>query len=201
MKHVDAEPPVNRTRQAQAVLDTASKLFYANGIHSVGVDRIAAESGVAKKTIYNRFGSKENLVLAYLQQRETQWRAQLHEHLQRHPEPSVDRILAVFDAAIAWYPGRSTKGCSAVNARAEEGPNPLEHVIFQEVTGQKAWLRTQFIDLCAEAGVSDPERVGCQLQLLLEGGLVTLGTRAFEDPLSLARETAALLLQYAQSTV
>ncbi|WP_072948176.1 TetR/AcrR family transcriptional regulator [Rhodococcus koreensis] len=199
MPIADTDAPVTLTRQAQTVLDTASQLFYAHGIHAVGVDRIASESGVTKKTLYNRFGSKENLVLAYLQQRENQWRTILHDHVQRHPEPGIDRILAVFDAANSWYPGRSTKGCSAVNARAEEGPDPIGHLIPQEVTEQKIWMRARFSELCAEAGFTDPGRVACQLQLLLEGALVTLGTRAFDSPVALARETAALILRNSPS--
>jgi AcrR family transcriptional regulator len=188
---------VTLTPGARRVLDTASRLFYAHGIHAVGVDRVALESGVTKKTLYERFGSKERLVLAYLREREDQWRAVLAEHLDRHPEPGVDRILAVFDAAIAWYPGRSTKGCSAVNARAEEDAEPSGHLIPQEVTEQKVWMRKRFSRLCSEAGYVEPDELSCQLQLLLEGGLVTLGTRAFDAPLTIARRTAATLLDVA----
>lgn len=119
MTSVEVRPHAKLTRGARSILDTASRLFYAHGIHAVGVDRIALESGVTKKTLYERFGSKERLVLAYLREREDLWRSVLEQHLDAHPEPGTDRVLAVFDAAISWYPGRSTKGCSAVNARAE----------------------------------------------------------------------------------
>jgi AcrR family transcriptional regulator len=190
----DTDSSARLTRGAQRILDTASQLFYAHGIHAVGVDRIAAESGVTKKTLYDRFGSKENLVLAYLRRREDQWRSILHDHLELHPEPGVDRILAVFDAADSWYPGRSTKGCSAVNARAEEDPEPVGHLIPEEVTEQKTWMRERFASLCREAGFADPERLACQLQLLLDGALVTLGTRAFDAPIEVARDTAVTLL-------
>jgi AcrR family transcriptional regulator len=193
----DVTAPVKLTPGAQRVLDTASRLFYAHGIHAVGVDRVAAESGVTKKTLYERFGSKERLVLAYLRQREDQWRAILEEHLERCPEPGVDRVLAVFDAALAWYPDRSTKGCSAVNARAEEDPDPVGHVIADEVTAQKVWMRERLAQLCSEAGYPAPDELACELQLLLEGGLVTLGTRAFAAPLTVARRTAETLLQLA----
>lgn len=186
--------PRQLTRGAQRILDTASQLFYAHGIHAVGVDRVAAESGVTKKTLYDRFGSKENLVLAYLRRREDQWRSILQEHLELHPEPGVDRILAVFDAANSWYPDRSTKGCSAVNARAEEDPEPVGHVIPEEVTAQKIWMRERFASLCRDAGFTDPDRLACQLQLLLDGALVTLGTRAFDAPIEVAREAAMSLL-------
>lgn len=183
------------TPAAEEVLATASGLFYAHGLHAVGVDRIAEESGVTKKTLYERFGSKEGLVLAYLKRREDQWRNHLEQHLEReHPEPGVDRVLAVYDAADDWYTGRSTKGCSAVNARAEAGPEGEGQSIPVEVTAQKMWMLRRFGELCAEAGLAEPEALARQLLLLLEGALVTLGTRSFADPLRIARQTAQALI-------
>lgn len=182
------------TPAAEKILATASALFYAHGLTTIGVDRIAEESGVTKKTLYERFGSKEGLVLAYLKRREDQWRNHLERHLEQHPEPGVDRVLAVFDAADLWYTGRSTKGCSAVNARAEAGPEPAGQSIPVEVTAQKTWMLRRFGELCSEAGLAEPEASARQLLLLLEGALVTLGTRSFGDPMTVARQTAQTLL-------
>lgn len=183
------------TPAAQQTLDTAARLFYDQGIHAVGVDLIARESGVTKKTLYERFGSKENLVLAYLRQREHRWREALAEHLERHPEPGIDRVLAVFDAAAAWFPEHAAKGCGAVNARAESAAEPApDQRLPVEVTAEKTWMLRRFVELVAEAGVAEPERHGRALMLLLEGALVTLATRAFADPLLAARDTARLLL-------
>lgn len=182
------------TPAAERILATASSLFYAHGLHAVGVDRIAEESGVTKKTLYERFGSKEGLVLAYLRRREDQWRNALDQFLEQHPKPGTDRVLAVFDAADLWYTGRSTKGCSAVNARAETDPDPAEQSIPIEVTGQKTWMLARFRELCEEAGFADADSLSQQLLLLLEGALVTLGTRSFDGPMGVAREAAASLL-------
>ncbi len=185
-------PPL--TRAAQRTLDTASALFYAHGIHAVGVDRIALEAGVTKKTLYERFGSKENLVLAYLRQREDSWREVLAEHLDRHPEPGIDRVLAVYDATADWYADRPSKGCSAVNARAETDLDPAGQPIAEEVTAHKTWMLRRIVSLVDEAGFADPERLGRLLMLLYEGALVTLGTRSFDTPLAAAREAARTLL-------
>jgi hypothetical protein len=106
-------------------------------------------------------------------------------------------VLAPFDAAQAWYPGRSTKGCSAVNARAEEGPDSDGLVVAEEVAEQKRWMTAVFAELCAEADFTEAEVLGKQLQLLLDGALVTLGTRAFEEPLLVARDAARRLLRIA----
>lgn len=189
--------PTRLTPGAEKVLATASRLFYDHGIHAVGVDRVAAEAGVTKKTLYDRFGSKQRLVLAYLGRREQQWRDLLAEHLARHPDPGPSRVLAVFDAALERYPGRSDKGCAAVNARAEEDLDPTDRPVVDEVTAQKTWLRRRFVDLCVEAGYADADLLGRRLHLLLEGALVTLATRAFDAPLEVARSTAELLLQTA----
>ncbi|WP_139417166.1 TetR/AcrR family transcriptional regulator [Agromyces laixinhei] len=186
------------TPAAEKILATASGLFYAYGLHAVGVDRIAEESGVTKKTLYERFGSKEGLVLAYLRRREDQWRNALEQHLLQHPEPDVERVLAVFDAADLWYSGRSTKGCSAVNARAEASPEPEDQSIPREVTEQKTWMLDRFRELCAEAGYVDPDSLSRSLLLLLEGALVTLGTRSFPEPMRVARDTAHLYLLHCQ---
>mgnify|MGYP001220208658 CR=1 FL=1 len=182
------------TPAAERVLATASALFYAHGLHAVGVDRIAEESGVTKKTLYERFGSKDGLVLAYLKRREDQWRNHLEHCLEEHPEAGTDRVLAVFDAADLWYTGRSTKGCSAVNARAEAGPEDAGQSIPVEVTAQKTWMLRRFCQLCTEAGLADPELLARQLLLLLEGALVTLGTRSFAEPMQVARQTAQALI-------
>ena len=79
------------TPGARRVLDAASELFYERGIHAVGVDTIAEAAGVTKKTLYDRFGSKEALVVAYLQHRDARWREHLADHLARVPAAGPDR--------------------------------------------------------------------------------------------------------------
>ena len=75
------------TPGARRILDAAERLFYAQGIHAVGVEAIAAEAGMTKRTLYNRFGSKEALVEAYLRQRHERWWVRLQERLAVAPEP------------------------------------------------------------------------------------------------------------------
>lgn len=185
--------PRTLTPGAERILDTAARLFYEYGINAVGVDRVAAESGVTKRTLYDRFGSKEALVLAYLERRESAWRQTLTDELEQHPSPGRDRILAVFDAAARMH-DETSKGCSAVNARAEQAPDVIGHAIAEAVVAQKAWMRSKFRELCAEGGFRQPDTLAAQLQILLDGALVTFGTRAVESPLSVARKTAATVL-------
>lgn len=181
------------TPGGQRVLDAASRLFYERGIHAVGVDTIADAAGVTKKTLYDRFGSKEALVVAYLQHRDARWRDDLTAHLAGIPQPGPERVLAVFDAAITWSSANSPKGCSAVNARAEIGAGD-DNAVLPEVSRQKTWLLTLFEELCADAGLADPQATAKAMMLLYEGAIVTVGMATFPEPFTVARACAASLL-------
>jgi AcrR family transcriptional regulator len=183
------------THGATRVLDAASQLFYERGIHAVGVDTIAEAAGVTKKTLYDRFGSKEALVVAYLQHRDAKWRAHLDRHLARVPAGGPERVLAVFDAAITWSDEYSPKGCSAINARAEIGDGHDGHPVFPEVARQKAWLLDVFAELCREAGASDANSLAQAMMLLYEGAIVTVGMETFAEPFDVARRLAERMLE------
>ncbi|WP_091228244.1 TetR/AcrR family transcriptional regulator [Microbacterium sp. 3J1] len=185
------------TPAARRVLDAASSLFYERGIHAVGVDTIAEFAGVTKKTLYDRFGSKEALVVAYLQHRDARWRAHLGEHLAAVPDAGADRILAVFDAAISWSDENSPKGCSAINARAEIGDPRDGRLVLPEVQRQKVWLLDLFAELCSDAGARDPLSIAQAMMLLYEGAIVTVGMATFPNPFVTARGCAASLLSAA----
>lgn len=177
------------------MLDAASDLFYERGIHAIGVDTIAAAAGVTKKTLYDRFGSKEALVVSYLQHRDARWRDHVAAHLARVPEPGPARVLAIFDAALAWVPDNSTKGCSAINARAEiDGPGDAP-LVLAEARREKEWLLAVFAELCDEAGFRDPERLAATLMLLYEGAIVTVGMGTFAEPFVTARDSARRILE------
>ena len=182
------------TPGARRVLDAASELFYERGIHSVGVDTIAEAAGVTKKTLYDRFGSKEALVLAYLQHRDARWRDHLAGYLALVPDPGPDRVLAVFDAAIAWSGENGPKGCSAINARAEIGDGHDGHPVFPEIARQKVWLLDLFTELCREAETVDPTAMAKRMMLLHDGALVTVGMETFPHPGEVARDVAHSLL-------
>jgi len=182
------------TPAARRVLDAASGLFYERGIHAVGVDTIAEAAGVSKKTLYDRFGSKDALVVSYLQHRDARWREHVAAQLGRVPLVGVDRVLAVFDAAISWSDDNSQKGCSAINARAEVSDADGAQSVLPEATRQKVWMLDLFDELCSEARVDDPRTTARRLMLLYEGALVTTGMRTFAEPFDIARDLARQLL-------
>ncbi|MFF0852942.1 TetR/AcrR family transcriptional regulator [Streptomyces sp. NPDC003280] len=176
------------TPAAQRVLDTAGRLFYERGIHAVGVDLIATEAGVTKKTLYDRFGSKEQIVVAYLTDRDQRWRSFLAQRLDAAGGDPGGRVLAVFDAARAWSAEHGSRGCGMVNAHAEI--SDPSHPAYAVIAEQKRWMLALFTDLAREVDPERAERLGRTLMLLHEGGLVAHGLSVFPDPLGHARDVA-----------
>ncbi len=179
------------TPVGERVAATASRLFYAHGIRAVGVELIAEEAGTTKKTLYDRFGSKDALVALYLRRRAETWQTRVLGHLDAHPETGPGRVLAVFDALEGWL-SEQWRGCAFVNAYAEIGGT--DHPGLPVVREEKAWMRRLFTALVAEAGYDDSDRLGAQLHLLYEGGVVALTAGDDEHGVDRAREAAARLL-------
>ncbi len=159
-----AERPSARDR----LLAAADALFYAEGVHVVGVDRIAQSAGVTKATLYNTFGSKEDLVRAYLEQ-----------HMQRRQEridgilvandTARDRILGIFAEVERLLAGSQFRGCRFIMATAEARPGDSSEVAAEKY---RAWLRSVFTDLAEEAGARDAKQLGGSLLLLYDGAAV-----------------------------
>ncbi|MGY0067496.1 TetR/AcrR family transcriptional regulator [Streptomyces sp. QTS137] len=183
---------ITMTPAARRVLEAATRLFYERGIHAVGVDLIAAEAGVTKKTLYDRFGSKEQIVVEYLAARDERWRAFLAPYLDAARPATPARVLAVFDASRAWVAENSPKGCGMVNAHAEIS-DPA-HPAYAIITGQKQWMLALFTDLAGDITPDGAGDLGRTLMLLHEGALVAHGLGILADPVGHAREQARALL-------
>jgi AcrR family transcriptional regulator len=179
------------TPGAQRILDVASDLFYWRGINAVGVDTIAAESGVTKRTLYDRFGSKERLVAAYLRTRDRRWRQLIATRLEDEDLDPVQRVLVPFDVLDEWLVPNG-RGCSFINAFAELPE--LEHPGRQIVVAEKTWLRDLFGSLLREAGVPDPTSLAVQLLSLHEGALVAHAIARQTDAASKVRQAAETLV-------
>lgn len=180
------------TPAGRRVLDVAAELFYRQGIHAVGVEAIAAGAGVTKKTLYACFGSKDQLVTAYLVERDQRWRAWLERWVAESAAPPREKLLAVFDALEAWMDRAGFRGCGFVNALAET-PDP-EHPARAVVIGQKRWMRQYFEELAAAAGLADPADFADSALLLYEGATVA-ASAGFPDAVRKARRTAEILLR------
>jgi AcrR family transcriptional regulator len=157
------------TAAGQRILDAAGDLFYGRGITAVGVDLIAEHSGVTKRTLYNQFGSKDQLVVAYLEEREQRWQSLVRETIAAADSP-IEAVLAPLEAQRTWNQ-TNPRGCAFINALAEL-PDPA-HPAHLIATQQKQWLVDTFTELATEAGCSKPTALAAQLLVLHEGALVT----------------------------
>lgn len=192
MESVPSPRRVVLTPGARRALDAAGRLFYERGIHAVGVDLIATEAGITKKTLYDRFGSKEQIVVEYLADRDERWRAFLAGHLDTAGDSPGTRLTAIFDASREWTAENSAKGCSMVNAHAEIS-DPA-HPAYAVIVGQKRWMLDLFTGVCRDASVRDPETLARTVMLLHEGALVSHGLQVFPEAVRLASDQASALL-------
>ncbi|MFD2415083.1 TetR/AcrR family transcriptional regulator [Amycolatopsis pigmentata] len=164
------------------------ELFYEHGIHAVGVDVIAQHAGVTKKTLYDRFGSKERLVVEYLAERDRRWQHFLQRRLAHAGPAPREQVAAVFEAAEAWARRWGRKGCAMVNAHAEiSDPGHPAHPV---IVGQKHRMLELFTELAAAAGVAEPRIVGRHIMLLHEGAVVAAGMNTIGDVFTCAAAAA-----------
>jgi AcrR family transcriptional regulator len=157
------------TPAGRRIVAAAEELFYDRGITAVGVDLIAEHSGVTKRTLYNRFGSKDHLVAAYLTGRDQRWRSLVRAAVDAADTP-VEAVTAPFEALRTWSE-TNTRGCAFINALAEL-PDPA-HPAHRIAANQKLWLLNLFKELAATAGCSHPAALATQLLVLHEGALAT----------------------------
>jgi len=150
----------------QRILDTATALFYGEGVHTVGIDRIIAEAGVAKATFYHHFPAKDDLVRAYLLELHHQQRQSIETLNAKTPTPR-EALERIFDYMGEVGTGPDYRGCPFINVAAEY-PDP-EHPVRQAVAEQRAWVRATYRQLLADAGDTDPDRTAGILMLLRDG--------------------------------
>ncbi len=178
----------------QRVVDAAFRLFYAHGIRAVGVDRIIAESGVAKATFYSHFPAKDSLVVAYLDTVDGIWTQQLHDAAEAAGPAPADQLVGMFDALRTACRREGYRGCAFINAAAENEAGTLVHDrTLAHKTAVRDWVR----DLATEAGAADPDRLSRSLTLLLDGGLASGSVDGLPDAPDAAKEAAETLVRIA----
>jgi AcrR family transcriptional regulator len=174
----------------ERLLASANELFYAEGIQTVGIDRIIEHAGVAKGSLYNLFGSKEGLVHAYLESRHDGTTGRLMAAVDRYRVPRR-RLLAVFEGQALIFAQPGFRGCAFVAAAAEA---PRGGLVERAADDYRAWIRALFTDLAEQAGATDPPELARQLQVIYDGAI--LSARMDHDPsiATSARAAAEALL-------
>ena len=185
----------NREKTRRRLLAAARGLFYEEGICATGVSAVAEGAGVTKMTLYAHFPSKDDLVVAYLEDSDRRWREFLEDKLSDH-EDSRDRLLAVCEAYRKYFAARETRGCAFVNCAAEF-PNP-DHPARRMIVRHKAGVRERLRVLSAEAGAQDPATLAERLFVVLEGAYVT---GALEDDGGVLDRSCAFFAELGEAAV
>lgn len=179
-----------RTSARERLLAAADELFYENGINLVGIDRVIEHAGVAKASLYDCFGSKEELIRAYLKRRADRREARIVQRLAGLPTPQ-EKILGVFDALAEVVNRTDYRGCVFQRASAEAG---MSSVIKGTCDEPRAWLRSLFTDLAQQAKAADPELLGRQLVFLYDGAALAASVDGDRNAPQAARVLAAQMI-------
>jgi AcrR family transcriptional regulator len=186
-----ATPSVSSARER--LLAAADELFYEEGIHTVGIDRIIEQAGVAKATLYSTFGSKDGLIRAYLLARLEDRKERITRALEQLDTPR-ERILGVFGVLGRTCAQPDFHGCAFMNASAESPPGGT----VQEVSDtSRAWTHALFLGLAREAGAADPEQLARQLVQLYDGAIISARMDRDSDAAATAQATAAAIFDAA----
>ena len=172
-----------KTDMKERILQIADRLFYLRGIRAIGVDTIAAEIGISKRTLYNHFPSKDELIAAYLKRR--------FVITSPTEKPAADQILGYFDALERRFSAKDFRGCPFVNAVAELGPE--DRAVKKIAIAFKEARRLWFRDLLRQIDVADADALSTQLVLLVDGSIAQDLVR--DDPaMARAAKAAATVL-------
>lgn len=174
------------------ILETADRLFYAEGVRAVGIDRIIAEAGVAKMSLYKHFPSKDDLILAVLKYREEQVLAFFAAAMGRHEKWTGDKLRAFFAALKDWFESPGFRGCAFQNA-AVELADPA-HAGTQFVRDHKRRFQEFLAGLVADSLGRGAAAVAPAVGLLVEGAIVTAVIQGSSDPVDVARDAALKLV-------
>ena len=183
----------DRRPARERLLAAADALFYEEGVNLVGIDRVIERAGVAKASLYDCFGSKEELIRSYLQQRHEARQLRMRERLALFAT-SREKILAVFDLVAEAASKPDFRGCAFARASAEARPGSSVKAICDE---SLAWNLALFADLAKEAGAADPDRVAQQLRLLYDGAMASAHVDTRSTAVAAASAMAEMVLDKA----
>jgi len=180
-------PLPQKTPMKERILETADRLFYLRGIRAVGVDTVAAEIGISKRTLYNHFPSKDELISAYLARRFIQ--------VPPSDRPPAEQILRTFDSLERRFGSSDFRGCPFVNAVAELGPEDqsVKKIAIAFKESRRVWFR----DLLVQLKVANADDLATQLTLLVDGSIAQDLVRDDPSMARAAKAAARVLLENA----
>ena len=191
--------PISTTSEArQRILSTADRLFYEHGFRAVGIDRVIAEAGVAKMTLYSHFPSKDDLILAVLQERDRKEFEFFRNAIARHSKSTSDALSAFFDGLSEFLHSPTFRGCVFQNIAIElADPNhPASEYVRQHKQRFAEFMTEQITASFGAAGTSQAPAIA----LLVEGAIVSAVVLGDTDAVTTAREAAFTLLKARKRT-
>ncbi|MFC3614486.1 TetR/AcrR family transcriptional regulator [Lutimaribacter marinistellae] len=184
-----------RTNKRDELVRKALDVYYREGFHATGMDRLVAETGVSKTSMYKHFRTKEDLILAVLRLRDENFRNWLYRRMEELAETPAGQLLACFDALGEWFGLEGFRGCMFVKAGAEF--QEKGHPIHAQASEHKRLLADHFTRLAQSAGAVEPVLLARQLLLLKEGAIAAAvllnGAEAAKD----AKAAAQIILNAA----
>ena len=185
-----------RPSPRERLLKAADELFYAEGINSVGIDRVIERADVARASLYSTFGSKDELIRAYLEQRMELSEARLLAAAEAHPDPR-EALLSVFGVQAATFARPGYQGCAFNRASAEASPGSAAYEVPR---AYRRWLHDFLRDLAVAAGVAEPDQLASQVHLLYDGAMTAASLDGDAGITAAARAAAGALLDAALSS-
>ncbi len=187
-----------KSKARQRLLEAADRLFYQDGFRSVGIDRVIAEAGVAKMTLYTHFPSKDDLILAVLQHREQRVLDFFRSAMERHAGRTKDKLRAFFAALRDWFVSPGFRGCAFQNAAVELAD--ATHPGAQFVRDHKRRFADMLQGLVEESIGKGAAKVAPAVALLVEGAIMTAVVQGTPDAAGVARDAAIRLIEGAKVT-
>lgn len=160
---------MKRAEKRAHLVDVAAALFNRYGYHAAGVDRVIAEAGIAKTTLYRHFRSKEDLIVAVLRRNDERYRGDMRRTVDRLASEPKRKLLATFEFLQAWFEEGTFFGCPFMSAAGEYSDRNSS--VFREVAMHKRLMVAYFEELARAAQLDNPEGVAEAINLLHEGAI------------------------------
>lgn len=181
-----------RPNKRDELVRKALQAFYRNGFQATGMDRLVAETGISKTSMYKYFRTKEDLILAVLRLRDEEFRNWLYRRMEDMAETPRGQLIALFDAIEEWFDEPGYRSCMFIKASCEYPDT--DHAIHQQSADHVRLLERHITGLAEEAGLADPAALARQLLLLMDGAIVTAHFHTTENPARDAKRAAERLV-------
>lgn len=180
------------TNTREKILATAEQLIYQNGIQATGMDLLVKTSGVARKSIYRYFATKDDVAAAALNARDVRWMDWFRTESDKADTPQA-RILKMFDVLKGWFESDGFRGCAFINTAGEIG-DPQDPIrLIARLHKQK--LLDYMLELCEQLGIADPQVLAKQLLILIDGAITVARVMGDYSTAESARAVAQSMLE------